>query len=88
MKITHLPVRSETDTVMILDFVPLDVKCFTNADIVLFHVLSGKDVRNVIVFTGFLYAREKPASVSKFKSRHVIFSCFSCPVFLFQAEPE
>ena len=88
VKIAHFPVRSEADTVMIFNFVPFDVKCFTHADMIVLHVLSGKDVRNIIVFTGFLYAREKPASVSKFKSRHVIFSCFSCSVFPFQAHPE
>ena len=88
MKIAHFPVRSEADTVMILDFVPLDVKCFSYADMIVLHVFSGKDVRYVIVFTGFLYAREKPAVIGKFKSRHIIFSCFSCSVFLFQAEPE
>ena len=88
VKITHFSVRSETDTVMIFDFVTLDVKCFTNADVIILHVLSGKDVRNIIVFTGFFYAREKPASVSKFKSRHVIFSRFSCSVFLFPTHQE
>ena len=88
MKIAHFSVRSEADTVMILDFVAFDVKCFTHADVILLHVLSGKDVRNILVFTGFFYAREKPAPISKFKSRHVIFSRFSCSVFLFPIEPE